>query len=154
MKHYILNTVLLVLVWVFSSSVFNPKLTTGKMRVADRDTPAVQAINITVVNNESGYSYNQNQASRGSQIFRSRCIFCHKLTKERLVGPGLKGVTNRKSDSWILNTLTHLDKMVGTDLDDMPLFMTDCAVKAQGKNLTNEQAKAVLEFIKKNDSKN
>ncbi len=155
MKHYIINRVVLVLIWIFSSSGLSQMPQGAQAAVAKIDTPHVvhnttaPADNVKPVN-----STEPPDIARGRQIFYSRCGGCHKLTKERLVGPGLKGVTERKSEEWIINTLTHLDKMVGTDLDDMPLFMSDCAIKAQGRNLNTIQAKAVLEFIKYNDKKN
>ena len=91
-------------------------------------------------------------AINGRNIYYTRCVFCHKLSGERLVCPGLKGVTNVLSEKWMMNTFTHLDRMVKNDSDIMVQFKADCGLKGQGKNLTEEQAHQVIEFLKLNDA--
>ena len=151
MKHYILNTILLLFIWVFSNSN-SSQLTDSDRQNALKKNTHVTANNPKVVSKSE--QFDEVMVSKGSNIFYARCVYCHKLDKEKLVGPGLKGVTNRRSAEWVINTLMHLDKMVGHDLDDMPQYMSDCAIKAQGKNLSKEQAEYVLAFIRSNDAKN
>ena len=47
-------------------------------------------------------------AAKGVAIAASKCISCHKVTTERLVGPGWKGVTERRKPYWIMNFITNL----------------------------------------------
>ena len=37
----------------------------------------------------------------GRRIFKQRCSVCHKTTDQRLVGPGLKGVMERRDEAWV-----------------------------------------------------
>ncbi|OYW79146.1 MAG: hypothetical protein B7Z27_06120, partial [Sphingobacteriia bacterium 32-37-4] len=46
-------------------------------------------------------------ASKGEAISATKCTSCHKLTEERLVGPGWKGVTTRITPYWILNFISN-----------------------------------------------
>ena len=39
----------------------------------------------------------------GKSIYDVKCSACHKLTGEKLVGPGWQGLTKRRSPDWILN---------------------------------------------------
>jgi cytochrome c2 len=45
-------------------------------------------------------------ASKGQVVFDVKCAACHKLTDEKLVGPGWKGVTTRHTPEWIMNFAT------------------------------------------------
>tara|TARA_B100000315_G_C14592889_1_gene596921 strand:+ start:6087 stop:6467 length:381 start_codon:yes stop_codon:yes gene_type:complete len=37
----------------------------------------------------------------GRQIFKKKCKACHRLTGSKFVGPGLAGVTKRRSEEWL-----------------------------------------------------
>ncbi|NVO20982.1 MAG: c-type cytochrome [Bacteroidetes bacterium] len=38
---------------------------------------------------------------KGKQIFEKNCAVCHKISTEKLVGPGLKDVTKRRDKAWM-----------------------------------------------------
>ncbi|MBI3136463.1 MAG: respiratory nitrate reductase subunit gamma [Bacteroidetes bacterium] len=38
----------------------------------------------------------------GEELFKTNCSPCHKITDEKFVGPGLKGVTEKRSTEWLL----------------------------------------------------
>src|SRR5687767_1952957 len=45
-------------------------------------------------------------AGAGEKIYSVKCAGCHKLTDEKLVGPGWKGVSQRHRPEWIMNFIT------------------------------------------------
>lgn len=90
---------------------------------------------------------------QGEEQYNSKCVSCHKLTDEKLVGPGWKGVTDRRKPEWILNFITNTDVMLDSDLVAQQL-MVICVARMPNQNLSDEQARAVLEFMRKNDGKN
>jgi len=51
---------------------------------------------------------NQQWVTTGKGIYEMKCQSCHKLTDERLVGPGWKGVTQRREPHWIMNMITNV----------------------------------------------
>src|SRR5690606_18125024 len=51
----------------------------------------------------------------GEQTYDVKCGSCHKLTDEKLVGPGWKGVTDRRTPEWIMNFVTNVDEMLNKD---------------------------------------
>jgi mono/diheme cytochrome c family protein len=89
----------------------------------------------------------------GKGIFDSKCMACHKLTDEKLVGPGWKGITDRRAPEWIMNFITNTNVMLDSDLVAQQLMVT-CVTRMPSQNLTAEQARAILEFMRKNDGKN
>jgi hypothetical protein len=90
--------------------------------------------------------------ARGTPIYDSRCISCHKLTDEKLVGPGWKGVTDRRTPEWIMNFITNTNVMLDSDLVAQQLMVT-CVTRMPNQNLSDDQARAILEFMRKNDGK-
>jgi len=42
-------------------------------------------------------------AAEGESLFKNNCAACHNTSDEVLVGPGLKGITERRPIEWIVN---------------------------------------------------
>ncbi len=86
--------------------------------------------------------------AKGEKIFSGTCSACHKLD-QRNVGPALGGVTKRRSPEWIMNMVLNPSGMTTQDPTAKALlgeYMTQMSV-----NATQEDARAVLEFFRKND---
>lgn len=86
----------------------------------------------------------------GKGIYELKCQACHKLNDERLVGPGWKNVTKRREPHWILNMVTNVDMMLEKDPEAQKL-LEQCLVRMPNQNLTLDQARHVLEFMRNND---
>ncbi|HVM89613.1 MAG TPA: cytochrome c [Puia sp.] len=91
--------------------------------------------------------------SNGQDIYQTKCFACHKLTNEILVGPGWYGVTGRRTPEWIMNWLTNTKVMIDKDLAAQA-DMAVCLIRMPNQDLTDEQARDVLEFMRKVDGKN
>ncbi len=89
----------------------------------------------------------------GQAVYDSKCSACHKLTDEKLVGPGWKGVTDRRSPEWIMNFITNTQVMLDKDLTAQSEIVS-CLVRMPNQDLTDAQARAVLELMRKIDGKN
>ncbi len=92
-------------------------------------------------------------ATKGEAIAGTKCLTCHKLTEERLVGPGWKGVTTRKTPHWIMNFITNPDPMIDKD-PEVQAQLELCLVRMPNQNLSDEDARNILEFMRKNDNAN
>lgn len=90
---------------------------------------------------------------KGQPIYDAKCFACHKLTDEKLVGPGWKRVTDRRTPEWILNFITNTSVMLDSDLIAQQLMVT-CLVRMPSQSLKDDEARQVLEFMRKNDGKN
>lgn len=96
--------------------------------------------------------FDQTKADQGKIIFDSKCQSCHKLTDERLVGPGWSGVTDRRTAPWLLNFVHNPDNM----LDDDPELQKQieiCMVRMPNQNLSEDDAVNVYNFMLENDGK-
>jgi cytochrome c5 len=86
----------------------------------------------------------------GKAIYELKCQSCHRLTEEKLVGPGWKGVTQRRTPAWILNMITNVEMMLEKDPEAQKL-LESCLVRMPNQNLMIEDARKVLEFQRSND---
>lgn len=86
----------------------------------------------------------------GQGIYELKCQACHKLTDERLVGPGWKDVTKRRKPEWIINMITNVDMMLEKDAEAQKL-LEQCLVRMPNQNISNPEAREILEFMRSND---
>jgi cytochrome c551/c552 len=89
-------------------------------------------------------------AEAGTKVYEVKCFSCHKLTDEKLVGPGWKGVTSRYKAEWIMNFATNTDEMLNKDPKAMAQLEI-CLVRMPNQGLTDDDARHVYEFMRKND---
>jgi cytochrome c551/c552 len=89
-------------------------------------------------------------ADAGNKIYDTKCMSCHRLTDEKLVGPGWKGVTSRRTPEWVMNFATNTDEMLANDPQAQALLET-CLVRMPNQSLTDDDARHVYEFMRKND---
>jgi Cytochrome c len=88
--------------------------------------------------------------AEGKAVYDLKCQPCHKLSDEKLVGPGWKGVTKRRRPEWILNMITNVEVMLDKDPQAQRL-LEECIVRMPNQNLNIDQARKVLEFQRSND---
>lgn len=93
---------------------------------------------------------NQEWVTSGKGIYELKCQACHKLTDERLVGPGWKGVTTRREPHWVMNMITNVDMMLETDPEAQKL-LEQCLVRMPNQNISKEDSRKILEFMRAND---
>ena len=90
----------------------------------------------------------QERVKRGKDVYDMKCSSCHKLTSERFVGPGWLGVTTRRKPEWIMNMM--LNPMEMTQKDSLAKELLAIYYSQMlDNNLTEEEARSVLEFLRK-----
>lgn len=93
---------------------------------------------------------NPAMVKEGESIYDLKCSSCHRLSDERLVGPGWKGVTERREPTWIMNMVTNVDMMLAEDAEAQKM-LEQCLVRMPNQNVSEPQARGLLEFMRKND---
>ncbi len=93
---------------------------------------------------------NAPMAVSGEKVYSVKCGSCHKLTDEKLVGPGWKDVTKRHTPEWIMNFVTNTDAMLDKD-PKAQAQLEICLVRMPNQNIGDEDARALYEFMRKND---
>ena len=97
-----------------------------------------------------GNKLDVSMAAIGEKTYGVKCSGCHKLTDEKLVGPGWKGVTDRHKPEWIMNFVTNTDEMLNKD-PKAQAQLEICLVRMPNQSLTDDDARHLYEFMRKND---
>ncbi len=87
----------------------------------------------------------------GKAIYEMKCAACHKLSSQRVVGPGWAGITSKRKPEWIMNMTTNVEVMLEEDPEAREL-LKECLVRMPNQNLTVGDARDVLEFMFENDA--
>ena len=103
-------------------------------------------------NIQLSHPLDEKMIAEGKTVYEVKCASCHKLSDERLVGPGWKGVTDRRTPEWIMNFVTNTDEMLQKDTAALNMLEI-CLVKMPNQNLSEADARATLELMRKNDGK-
>jgi mono/diheme cytochrome c family protein len=93
---------------------------------------------------------NEEMAEAGRSIYQAKCMSCHTLTEQKMAAPGWKNMTKRHSPEWIMNFLSNTDEMLDKD-PELQAQLEVFKVRMPDQNLNDEEARAVLEFMRKND---
>ena len=93
---------------------------------------------------------NAEWVAAGKGIYELKCQSCHRLTEEKLVGPGWKNVTQRRKPVWIMNMITNVDMMLEKDAEAQKLLEL-CMVRMPNQNISQEDARKLLEYMRSND---
>jgi cytochrome c551/c552 len=86
----------------------------------------------------------------GKNIYELKCMSCHRLTDEKLVGPGWKDVTKKRTPVWITNMITNVDMMLESDAEAQKL-LEQCMVRMPNQNISKEDSRKIIEFMRSND---
>ena len=71
-------------------------------------------------------------------------------TADKVVGPGWLGVTKRREPVWIMNMITNVDMMLEKDPEAQKM-LEQCLVRMPNLNLSVDETRQVLEFMRSND---
>jgi cytochrome c len=85
-------------------------------------------------------------AAEGAKVFDQKCSACHKMA-ERYVGPALADITTRRSPAFVMNMALNPLGMIEKHPDTKKL-LAEYLVAMPNQNLTPEQARQVLEYLR------
>jgi mono/diheme cytochrome c family protein len=97
-----------------------------------------------------GATLDQTMAAEGQKAAEVKCTSCHKVSDEKLVGPGWKGVTERRQPEWIMNFISNPDPMIDKD-PEVQAQLEICLVRMPNQGLADAEARNILEYMRKND---
>ncbi len=84
---------------------------------------------------------------KGKTTYDVKCQACHSTGENRVVGPGWKGILQRRQPDWIMNMIMNVDVMLDKDPEAQKL-LEQCLVRMPNQNLTKEEGRQVLEFMR------
>jgi mono/diheme cytochrome c family protein len=107
--------------------------------------PAAPSVDLPVASVELG-PIDPALATEGQGIFETRCMTCHKMDS-RYIGPPLGDVAGRREPEWIMNMVLAPEKMLQADAEAQAL-LAEYSVPMTNQNLSEEEARAILEYLR------
>lgn len=88
------------------------------------------------------------QASdEGRALFESQCSACHSTGSERLIGPGLLGVAERRERAWLVEFITTPDRLIAEGDPIASGLLEEYPVPMPNLGLSEAQAVAILDYL-------
>ena len=85
--------------------------------------------------------------AKGEQTFKTICTACH-MAEQRMIGPALKGVYERRSPEWVMNMILNPDGMLKEDPIAIALLKEYNNAIMLNQNLSEDDARAVAEYLR------
>ena len=120
---------------------------------AQTSTPASQRIDLTnkgvgpVTSVNLPPEIDQALAATGEGIYNQMCLACHRIG-QKFIGPAPNGVLERRSPEWVMNMILNPEGMVKEDMLAKDLLMEFNGSPMANQGLTQDQARAVLEYFR------
>ncbi|WP_190811468.1 cytochrome c [Flagellimonas sp. S3867] len=86
-------------------------------------------------------------SEEGKAVFEQMCLACHRIGK-KFIGPAPNGILERRSPEWVMNMILNPEVMVKEDPLAKELLMEFNGSPMANQGLTEEQARAVLEYFR------
>ena len=90
---------------------------------------------------------NAELAAAGEVKYKAICTACH-MAEQRMIGPALKGVYERRSPEWVMNMILNPDGMLKEDPIAKALLKEYNNAIMLNQNLSEEDARAVAEYLR------
>ena len=90
---------------------------------------------------------NTEMAARGEAQFNAICVACH-MVDQRMIGPALKGVYERRSPEWVMNMMLNPDGMLKEDPIAKALLKEYNNAIMLNQNLSEEEARDLAEYLR------
>lgn len=89
----------------------------------------------------------QNMVIKGKEVFDKMCTACHR-TDKKFIGPAPTKLLERRTPEWVMNMMLNPDEMVQKDPLAKALLMEFNGSPMANQNLTEEEARSVLEYFR------
>lgn len=132
---------------------YEKKAPTEQKAAKVESVPASKKIDLTnkgigpITSLELPSEIDQAMVTHGAEVYKKLCTACHRADK-KFIGPPPTGVLERRSPEWIMNMILNPEEMVQKDPLAKELLMEFNGSPMANQNLTQEEARAVLEYFR------
>ncbi|MCL6267411.1 c-type cytochrome [Flagellimonas myxillae] len=127
----------------------------SRSKTEDNKADAAQGVPVDLDNNGVGPikdltfpdAIDEEMAARGEASFNSICVACH-MVDQRMIGPAVKGVYERRSPAWVMNMILNPDGMLREDPIAKALLKEYNNAIMLNQNLSEEEARDIAEYLR------
>ncbi len=88
--------------------------------------------------------YSQN----GEALFKQSCVACHSIGSGKLVGPDLKGLSERRSQDWIVKFVKSPQAMITSGDPDAKALSAEYPMVMPDQAISDADINSIVEYIK------
>ncbi|HYG37449.1 MAG TPA: cytochrome c oxidase subunit II [Cytophagales bacterium] len=90
----------------------------------------------------------------GQKLFNTTCMACHQISDQRLVGPGLKNVDQKRSHDWLIKFIRNSQALIESgDKQAVEIYKEFNKMPMPSHDYTDEQISSIIAYIKSESSK-
>ena len=114
----------------------------------------VKTVSVFVLFISALFSSKSSFGATGEEVYNKLCMSCHSLTDKVLMGPGLQGVGERRTEAWVIKWVKDSQGLIASgDADAVKLFGDFNKIPMPGfPQLTDEEIKGFLDFLKSKEA--
>ncbi|NNE78335.1 MAG: cytochrome c [Pricia sp.] len=126
-------------------------------RSAEKDDTSTESVEVPVDMDNKGIGpitdltfpeeIDEEMAARGEAKFNAICTACH-MPNQRMIGPPMAGVYDRRSPEWVMNMMLNPDEMLQKDPIAIALLKEYNNAIMLNQNLTEEEARELAEYLR------
>ncbi len=89
----------------------------------------------------------QAMATHGEEVYKKMCTACHRPDK-KFIGPAPLGILERRTPEWVMNMILDPEDMIQKNALAKDLLIEFNGAPMANQNLTEADARAVLEYFR------
>ncbi len=87
--------------------------------------------------------------AEGEKLFKSNCAACHSIGANTVVGPGLQGINDKRTEEWLVKWIANSAELIASgDADAVAIFEEFNKVPMPPQPVDEKQIKSILAYIK------
>lgn len=86
-------------------------------------------------------------ASAGQSVFQAKCAACHSAGPDRLVGPGLQDVAERRDHDWLVEFIVAPDRLIAGGDPIAEQLLQEYGMPMPNLGVTRQQANDILAYL-------
>ena len=86
--------------------------------------------------------------SDGAKIYKQNCTACHVLGETKLIGPGLKGITEKRDKEWLKKWINNSSELIASgDADAIAIFEEYNKVAMTNFYFSDDEFEALFSYL-------
>jgi mono/diheme cytochrome c family protein len=142
------NTHKIVLAFLFSVTVALGAQAQGASEVSDPAAAGLVPGSAAGATTEATPAGDPAIIDAGETLFKNNCASCHSAGTTKMVGPGLQGVSERRSESWLISWIKNSQALIQSGDPEAVAIYEEYAKQAMPSfAFSNDEIKSIIAYI-------
>ena len=140
---------MLIILTAFMLIYFYPIINQLRLRIKKSKTMKSIARRISILITLGLVASIGANAQDGGELFKAKCSACHRVDARRVVGPGLEGINEKRTQEWLLTWIKDSQAMIAAgDADAIAIYEEyNKSPMIAFADMTDEEIIAVLAYV-------